>query len=256
MSVFELYAAYYDLLYRDKDYGAEAKYIADFIYQYSPKAKTILELGCGTGAHAAQLAVLDFDVTGIDMSESMLDRAKERRAGLGADIANRLQFALGDVRTCRLDVSFDVVISLFHVFSYQTTNEDLLAAFQTAATHLRPGGLLIFDYWFGPAVLTQRPEVRIKRFEDEQFRVMRVAEPTMNPVGNRVTVEYLVQIDAKTDGRSERVQERHDMRYLFIPEIESLSSRWFMPEAHYAWLTRRTPGISDWAGVTVLVRRR
>lgn len=255
MSIFGLYAEYYDLLYNDKDYQSEAKYVADLIREYLPAAMTILELGCGTGAHAAELARLGFTVYGIDTSASMLDQAQARKANLDINIANQMQFAQGDVRTYRAGIMTDVVTSLFHVFSYQSTNDDLLAAFQTAAAHLRPGGVLIFDYWFGPAVLTQRPEVRVKRLENDKLRVMRVAEPTMNPSDNRVTVNYTVLIDAKTDGRSERVQERHDMRYLFVPEIEGISRQWFRPKVHYAWLTRKELGTSDWAGITVLERK-
>lgn len=254
MSVFGLYAQYYDLLYRDKDYEGEAKYVAELIREYSPQAESILEMGCGTGAHAGHLAGMDFRVAGIDMSEPMLEQARARQTGLGTEVAARMTFAHGDVRSFRAGKTFDVVISLFHVFSYQTTNQDLRAAFETAASHLNPGGLLIFDYWYGPAVLTQRPEVRVKRLEDDTLRVVRIAEPEMNPSENRVTVNYWVLMDSKTDGRSERIIERHDLRYLFIPEINQISSPWFSSKAHYAWETRRSPDFTDWGGVTVMGR--
>jgi SAM-dependent methyltransferase len=254
MSVFNLYAQFYDLLYRKKDYEAEALYLAGLIREHSPNAESILELGCGTGAHASHLAAMDFEVMGIDMSPPMLERAKVRQKALDPEVANRLTFAAGDVRTFRVERTFDVVVSLFHVFSYQTTHRDLRAAFETAASHLRKGGVLIFDYWYGPAVLTQRPEVRVKRLEDEKLRVVRIAEPEMSASENRVRVNYLVLIDSKSGEFSERITESHDMRYLFIPEIEAISSPWFIPKAHLAWETRRPPEFSDWAGVTVLER--
>ena len=47
--VFDTYAHYYDLLYQDKDYVAEAEYVAAYIQSHSPQAERILELGCGTG---------------------------------------------------------------------------------------------------------------------------------------------------------------------------------------------------------------
>ena len=43
--VFNAYAAYYDLLYRDKDYAAEADYVAGLVLQFAPEARTILDLG-------------------------------------------------------------------------------------------------------------------------------------------------------------------------------------------------------------------
>ncbi len=254
MSVFALYAQYYDLLYRDKDYAGEAAYIAELIREHTPQATSILELGCGTGAHASHFAKLGYIVTVIDMSEPMLQQARARKFALAPELSQRLTFEEGDVRTFSAHKCFDVVASLFHVFSYQTTNHNLQAAFETAASHLRPGGLLIFDYWYGPAVLTQRPEVRVKRLEDDALRVVRIAEPEMFATENRVRVNYWVLMDSKNVNHSERLTERHDMRYLFIPEIEALSSPWFSPQAHYAWNTRRAPDFADWAGVTVMER--
>ena len=63
----------------------------------------------------------------------------------------------GDIREIRLNKRFDTVIALFHVISYQTTNEDVTAAFETARQHLNSGGIFIFDISYGPAVLTERP---------------------------------------------------------------------------------------------------
>ena len=104
----------------------------------------------------------------------MLSRAEVRKAGLPADVASRLSFGLGDVRTLRTGKVYDVVISLFHVMSYQLSNDDLTAAFDTALIHLSSGGIFLYDYWYAPAVLTQRPEVRVKRLESEDIKVTRV----------------------------------------------------------------------------------
>ena len=89
----------------------------------------------------------------------------------------QVAFSQGDIRAVRLGRTFDVVVALFHVTSYQTTNEDLAAATATAATHLEPGGAFLFDCWRGPAVLIQRPEVWVKRLDDDDISLTRVAEP-------------------------------------------------------------------------------
>ena len=147
--VFDHYAHYYDLLYRDKDYAGEAKYDASHILKHNKNAKTILDLGCGTGAHAEQLARLGFSVVGVDLSPVMLSRAEARKAVLPTEIAERLVFIQGDVRNVRIGKQFDAVISLFHVMSYQTSNADLENAYATAAAHLNPGG--VFYLIFGMA---------------------------------------------------------------------------------------------------------
>ena len=61
MDAFGAYARYYDLLYRDKDYPAEARYLHELIQRHAPGAQSILDLGCGTGAHAAEFAELGYD---------------------------------------------------------------------------------------------------------------------------------------------------------------------------------------------------
>ena len=248
--VFDAYARYYDLLYRDKDYAAEAQYVASRIREQAPRAKRILELGCGTGAHAEQLARMGYTIYGVDLSEAMLARAKARKGSLPPEVAARLSFGLGDVRTVRTSETYDVVISLFHVISYQTTNADLEAAFKTAAVHLESGGLFLFDFWYGPAVLTQKPEVRVKRLEDDAIKVTRIAEPVMQVDENVVDVNYTVFIELKATGEVEQVRETHSMRYLFLPELSHFAD----PESwtdftSMGWMRLDKLRQDDWAGI-------
>ncbi|MDP3028836.1 MAG: class I SAM-dependent methyltransferase [Deltaproteobacteria bacterium] len=75
-TVFSNYARYYDLLYRDKDYAAEAEYVAGLIRKFHPSAESILELGSGTGKHALLLARKGFEVHGVELSEEMINIAR------------------------------------------------------------------------------------------------------------------------------------------------------------------------------------
>ena len=56
MKVFDQYARYYDLLYRDKDYSGETDFVLAVLRDYAPRANHIFEMGCGTGIHAQMLA--------------------------------------------------------------------------------------------------------------------------------------------------------------------------------------------------------
>jgi SAM-dependent methyltransferase len=222
MSVFGNYARYYDLLYRDKDYSGESQFIHNLVQTHAPNTATILELGCGTGNHAQLLAKAGYQVHGVDLSSEMLERANQRCSQIPQELAANLQFTQGDIRQVRLDQEFDAVLSLFHVMSYQTTNADLLAAFQTVKAHLKPGGIFIFDVWYGPAVLSDRPTVRVKRLENEAIQVTRIAEPVMYSNENLVDVNYHVFIRDKQTSNIEELKETHRMRYLFKPELEAL----------------------------------
>jgi SAM-dependent methyltransferase len=252
--VFDRYARYYDLLYRDKDYHHEAEFIMSLLKDHAPRAQQILELGCGTGIHAQMIAEAGYHVSGIDFSDAMLDSANNRRRGLAVDLGSRLVFDKGDVRTYRAGRKFDAVLSLFHVFSYQTTNTDLNATFRTASEHLDHGGTLIFDYWYGPAVLSQRPETRVKRLRDEDMSIVRVAESTMNDTRNTVEVNYETMVHAH--GAMEVIHESHRMRYLFIPEIEMLAEMHGLEcVTHQEWLGDGQPSARTWSAFSVMTKR-
>jgi len=252
--VFDAYGRYYDLLYRDKDYAAETDYVAAHL----PKGQGLraLDLGCGTGVHAEHLARRGWCVHGVDLSASMLEKAAARKASLPPDIARNLSFAEGDVRTVRTGETYDAVVSLFHVMSYQTGNDDLAAAFATAAAHLKSGGLFLFDYWYGPAVLAQKPERRTRHLQDDAIDVTRTAVPVLRPSENVVDVNYTVAITVKATGERLAINETHSMRYLFLPEIEGLAAGQDWGHcAHAAWMKTEAPGERDWAAFTVLERQ-
>lgn len=252
MTVFGNYAQYYNLLYRDKDYATEAGYIHQLLQSYAPDTESILELGCGTGVHAALLAEKGYEVCGVDLSEQMLEQANQRLLDLPTQQATKLQFLPGDIRTVRVERKFDAVISLFHVMSYQITNQDLQAAFATAKAHLKPGGVFIFDCWYGPGVLSDRPTVRIKRLSDEEILVTRIAEPVMYPNDNLVDVNYQVFIKNRVSGAVNELQETHKMRYLFKPEIDLFftNNELELLSCH-EWMTDQAAGFNSWAVVFV-----
>lgn len=252
MSVFAAYARYYDLLYRDKDYSAEVDYVRRLIDIHAPGGRSILELGCGTGLHACMLVERGHTVLGIDMSADMLEAAQRRKSGLPVELRPAVEFESGDIRTYRHARSFDVVVSLFHVFSYQTENGDLSAAFRTAAAHLRPGGTLICDFWYGPVVLTQRPETRVKRLQDDDVEVIRIAEPQVHHATNVVDVNYEIRIVERKTQDAQTIIEQHRLRYLFLPELEVHAAQNALHLVRaYRWMTEQPPDESSWSVVAV-----
>ena len=245
---FGSYAAYYDLLYRDKDYTAEAKFVDGELQRVRPGARTILEFGCSTGVHAEQLIRLGYSVEGVDSSAGMLAAARVRRDAMPRALAARMGLTEARIRDAKLGRQFDAVISLFHVVSYQTDNDSLVGAIRTARAHLAPGGVLLFDCWYGPAVLTTGPAVRVKRFSDDSLEVTRIAEPLLLVNESVVEVKYHVFIRQKLDQHMDELTERHRMRYFFVPELRYLlESNAFALEGTYEWMTRAEPGATSWS---------
>jgi SAM-dependent methyltransferase len=254
LSTFINYARYYNLLYRDKDYVGEAQFVHQLLQTYAPKTQTILELGCGTGNHAILLAKMGYEIQGIDLSAEMLKQATASLHGMPQELISKLVFSYGDIRQINIGRQFDAIIALFHVISYQSTNEDLQDAFATAKTHLKPGGLFIFDCWYGPAVLSNRPSIRVKRIEDENINIIRVAEPAIYLNENTVDVHYQILIKDKNGGFVEEFNEVHRMRYLFKPEIKLLLTGAKMSFLECReWMTNRQPDFDTW-GVYFVAR--
>ena len=221
MKVFGDYSKYYNLIYEDKDYASEVDYIESLIRKNAPHARTILDLGCGTGKHDVLLAEKGFLITGVDLSPQMLEAAAMQKNQIG-EAGNNVEFHSGDVRNIRLGRSFDAVISLFDVISYQTSNSDLQNVFETISIHLKKEGICIFDCWYGPGVLGDPPTVRVKRLENDRIDLTRIAEPTIHLHKNLVDVSYHLLVSDKRTKQVEEIIEKHTMRYLFKPEVEML----------------------------------
>jgi SAM-dependent methyltransferase len=247
MTVFLDYAQYYDLLYRDKDYDAESDFVHRLIQKHSPGAESILDIGCGTGLHAFSLAEKGYFVTGVDQSEQMLSLARERAEFRGGPISDRLTFHQGDIRDFHMDRSYDAIVSLFHVISYQPTNDDLLRTFGSVSAHLEEKGVFVFDFWYGPGVLSDPPTARIKEVEDESVAITRVANPVLNPHENTVDILYRIFVRDKKSHQVEEIVEKHQMRYLFLPEMLFLFEvTGFELLAFTAFLEDSPPGLGEW----------
>ena len=213
--VFKRYALYYDMLYQDKDYDAECDFLEEVFQAHAcGPTRRILDLGCGTGGHAIPLARRGYAVTGVDFSAQMLSTAQAKSAMTGLPI----EFVVGDVRQMALGRTFDVVIAMFAVMSYQTSNADLAAAIHTARCHLLPGGLFVFDAWFGPAVLNERPTDRFRSVETGEERIHRFAHPELDIVAHTVVVNYKV-LRLRAGQLLDEVDEAHPMRFFFIQEL-------------------------------------
>ena len=234
------YAKYYDIFYQNKDYAAEADFIAGVIGQHRPGAATLLDIGCGTGRHLHRLSEIGFDVCGVDGSQEMIEIAKKRYPGL--------PFYCGRAEDIRLEKSFDVVISLFHVLSYMQSNLQVRAYFETISRHLTEGGLALFDFWYGPGVLNLKPEARFNVYEDSALTIRRYSRGTLDTSKNAVTVDYDILV---TEGRElvAEVAERHRLRYFFQEEIKA-----FLDGAslqclgiHRSGHTDAVPTAHDWA---------
>ncbi|MBI5459445.1 class I SAM-dependent methyltransferase [Methanobacterium sp.] len=105
------------------------------------KSSKILDVGCGTGRHAIELSKRGYHVTGVDLSENMLNRAREKASMVGVEI----DFRLGNARSLPFEGEFDLVIMLCEgAFPLMETDEMNFQILESAARSLNNNGKLIF----------------------------------------------------------------------------------------------------------------
>jgi hypothetical protein len=235
---FKNYSFYYDLLYQDKDYQAESTYISELLRGINSDTHEILEFGSGTGRHGRILGDQGFQVTGIELSAEMVAEA---------EITANFKLIQGDVRTVNLDKKYDAVVSLFHVMSYQISNESVELVFKNASTHLNIDGVFMFDFWYTPAVYSQTPEVRLKTVRHKHLEVHRIAEPVVNYYNNTVDVNYTIFGRNLETNEIDMIEESHKMRHFSLMELDLVAKyAGFKRVIFEEYLTSNTPSSKTW----------
>jgi SAM-dependent methyltransferase len=238
-SNFKEYAKYYDFFNSGKDYKKECSYIDSIIKRFNPRTKTILDIGCGTGLHDFELAYLDYEVTGIDISKEMIEIAKIEAIKRNKSVA----FYVDSDQEYIAPHKFDSIISLFHVISYQVTDSKLSKLFEVANNNLKSGGLFIFDYWYTPAVEFLKLEKREKTVTVDGKSYTKSSYPS-----NEVPGVHKINITISTNEFS--FSEVHLMKS-FVPDYFSKFTDFKILE-NFAWMTSSVPLQTNWSAVTVL----
>lgn len=103
-----------------------------------PSPSSVLDIGCGTGTFALELAKLGYAVTGIDPALQMISKAIEK------DVGNTVNWVLGSVLDLPTDHKFDVALMTGHGFQCLLKNDEIATFFEAVQKRLTPGG----EFWF------------------------------------------------------------------------------------------------------------
>lgn len=180
--MFTATAEYYDALYSFKNYGEEADAIRRILAREHPGAKSILDVACGTGAHA-QLLAASFQMDGIDAEPKFIQIAQAKHPG-GT-------FTVADMRSFQLGRRYDVVQCLFSSIGYLLTAEDIVAALTCFRQHLAPGGVILVEPWLAPSVY--KPGLlNMLTVDQPDLKICRICTPELQGGISVLNFQYLI----------------------------------------------------------------
>jgi len=133
--------AVYDEVMAPVPYSDWVKYLRKIFKRYSFFPKSILDVACGTGTVSLLLDEKGYFVTGIDLSETMIEAANEKAKKCGSTV----EFICRNACDITFDEEFDVAISLFDSLNYILSTTELKKAFIAVYNAIKPGGYFIFD---------------------------------------------------------------------------------------------------------------
>jgi len=206
--VYEGIADFCDLIHRARGRNAalEAALVGQEVRRRNPTSRSMLDVACGSGQHLAVLAQ-DFEVTGIDLSESMLASAAAK--------APHVSLQTADMRTFDLGRRFDAVVSIDSGIGYLADQKELNAAVAAMAAHLEPGGVLMVEGWYEPEFWLS--SVSVDARTEESTAVARFTRSTRDGQRTELNIRY----EILTAAGHQTIEELHVLQLSLPDEVRS-----------------------------------
>lgn len=157
---------YYHILYKDRD-DTEAELFMKHLTNYLnlPEQGTILDLACGKGRHSIYLNSLEYNVTGVDLSNQSITYAKQFEN-------DSLSFSVHDMRE-KFHQKFDAVFNLFTSLGYFEDDKDNLRTIQSIKENLNDTGFGVIDFMNIDFVIENLVPIETKEVDGIIFRIKR-----------------------------------------------------------------------------------
>jgi SAM-dependent methyltransferase len=204
--------------------------LAFYLQSAAASRGPILELGCGTGRIAIPLAESGARITGLDISQKMLERAEQKRSFLAPERRDLLRLIHGDMTGFELREQFPLVIIPFRPFQHLLSVEAQLGCLTCARRHLADGGRLVMDFFQTDAARMHDPKFLeahfVAEYEMSGARKVRLFERIAAFRRAEQCNDVEMAFEITQPGRQ---VERHvfafTFRYFFRYEVEHLLAR-------------------------------
>lgn len=198
---------YYDKIYAHKDYEGEAAKLRGYIEEHlNSPGDRLLDVACGTGEHIQYLKK-HFEVEGLDLDSELLQIAREKNPGILFHEGDMIEFDLGK--------KFDILTCLFSSIGYVQTLDNLGQAIGCMARHLVPGGLLLVEPWFTPA-MWNTGTVHMITIDEPELKIVRMSTSLREGRISYLDLNYLIG----TPEGIEHFVERHELGLFEIEETK------------------------------------
>ncbi|HVJ21450.1 MAG TPA: class I SAM-dependent methyltransferase [Polyangiaceae bacterium] len=209
---------YYTKTYKDRTHDV------DYYVKLARRSKgPVLEYGIGNGRVGLAIARAGIKVTGVDLSQPMLDSLAEQLETAPKQLRSRVTFHHGDMRELELGERFPLVIAPFNCVLHLYTRPDMEAFLARVRGHLAPGGRFVFDFSVPHGEdLCRDPE--------KSFGAPRIRHPTTGELTryaerfeyDRLRQLLLIQMDFMPEGKSKPWTVPLTHRQYFPREMEAL----------------------------------
>ena len=202
-----------------------------YVAEARAAAGLVLELGCGTGRVLIPAARAGAEITGLDLSEKMLERCRTKLAAEPVGVIERVGLVHSSMVNFSLGREFSLIIIPFRPFQHLIEVSDQIECLDAVRRHLSPGGRLIVDFFqVNPAAMHDTSWQQEKEDTPETLlpdgrrirRTFRIAEFHRERQVNDVEMFWYVK---HPDDRKERITWRTPLRYFFRYEVEHLLAR-------------------------------
>lgn len=216
MNSFGPVAAHYDRLMDTIPYRMWTSYLLLLFAKQGVKPRKLLDVCCGTGSMCHLLADEDFQMTGFDLSEGMIEEAKSKDHYRQMAGKEPVRFEVADAATFELNDTFEAAYSFFDSLNYITEPELLQSAFHRISAHLEPGASFIFDlntaYAFEERMFDQQS---LKKGAPLRYRWRGHWDPDTR----------IIEVEMKFWAHDEEFREVHRQRAYSDEEIRAMLKR-------------------------------